>query len=84
MSEKLEQVKNDYLTKLKKVKLAELGIDIDDVDNYVDYITADNEEEIEKQARLIVADVNRKPNYVDPKVDEKVWKPFNKGKELRA
>lgn len=77
MSEKLEQAKADYLTKLKKVKLAEAGIDYNDLDVYVKYINADSEEEIEKEAQAIVADVKQQnKNFGDVRQDDKVWRPF--------
>lgn len=59
MSEKLEQTKADYLSKLKQVKLAEAGVSITDVDIYTKYITGDSPEEIEKQAQAVAADIKR-------------------------
>ena len=77
MSEKLEQAKADYLTKLKKVKLAEAGIDYNDLDVYVKYINAEDEKEIEKEAQAIVADVKQQnKNFGDVYQDDKVWRPF--------
>ena len=77
MSEKLEQAKADYLTKLKKVKLAEAGIDYNDLDVYVKYISAEDEKEIEKEAQAIVADVKQQnKNFGDVYQDDKVWRPF--------
>lgn len=59
MSEELERIKSDYTTKLKKLKLLEAGVDYTDLDVYVKYISADNEEEIEKQAQELVADIKQ-------------------------
>lgn len=77
MNEELEQVKKDYLDKLRKVKLIEAGIDINEVDRYVKYVNVDDEQEIEEQANTIAADANRKPNYINQHVDSRTWKPFN-------
>lgn len=77
MSNKLDQAKSDYLDKLKKVKLAEAGIDYNDLDVYVKYISAEDEKEIEKEAQAIVADVKQQnKNFGDVYQDNKVWKPF--------
>lgn len=74
----LDEIKAEYLTKLKLVKLVEAGVDIDNAEQYVKFITADNEDEITLQAAEIVADINKTPNYVDPKVSkDSVWNPFN-------
>lgn len=73
MSEELERIKSDYLTKLKKLKLLEAGVDITGVDAYVKYIKADNEDEIEKQARELVADIEQ---HNTAKADKKTWRPF--------
>ena len=77
MGNKLEQAKADYLTKLKKVKLAEAGISHNDLNVYVKYINADSAEEIEKEAQAIVADVKQQnKNFGDVYQDDKVWRPF--------
>ena len=62
---KLNQVQNEYFNKLKQVKLIESGIDIDVVDNYIKYITADSPKEIEEQAEELAQDVKRQDNYGD-------------------
>lgn len=64
-NDKLEQTKNEYFNKLKQVKLIESGIDIDVVDNYTKYITADSVKEIEEQAEELAQDVNKQDNYAD-------------------
>lgn len=69
----LEQLKAEYIAKLKQVKLAEAGISIDEVDTYTRYIDAEDEAEIEKQAQKVVADIEG-----SSKPDEK-WNPFEKG-----
>ncbi|MBM7717250.1 hypothetical protein MHB50_11330 [Siminovitchia sp. FSL H7-0308] len=76
MSEKLEQTKADYLSKLKQVKLAEAGVSITDVDIYTKYITGDSPEEIEKQAQAVAADIKREKSYTDVYVDDRSWRPF--------
>lgn len=76
MSEKLEQAKNEYLTKLKKVKLLEAGVDYNDLDIYAKYINADSKEEIEKEAQAIVADIEQHHTATDVYIDNRVWKPF--------
>lgn len=64
-NDKLEQTRNEYFNKLKQVKLVEAGIDIDIVDNYTKYITADSAKEIEEQAEELAQDVKRQDNYGD-------------------
>lgn len=73
MSEELERVKSDYLAKLKKLKLLEAGVDYTDLDVYIKYISADNEEEIEKQVAELVTDIEQ---HNTAKADKKTWRPF--------
>lgn len=73
MSEELARIKSDYLTKLKKLKLLEAGVDISGVDKYVKYINADNEDEIEKQVAELIADIKQHNTAKDNK---KTWRPF--------
>ena len=73
MSEELERIKSDYLTKLKKLKLLEAGIDITAADKYVKYIKASDEKEIEKQVQELIADIAQ---HNTGKLDKKTWKPF--------
>lgn len=75
MSEELERLKSDYTTKLKKLKLLEAGIDITDVNTYIKYISADNEDEIEKQAQELVTDI-RQHHFTATAKDKNVWRPF--------
>lgn len=75
-AKELKQAKADYLTKLKKVKLAEAGIDYNELDVYVKYINADDEKEIEQQAAEIVADIEQHHTATDVYIDDRVWKPF--------
>lgn len=70
---KLEEVKADYLAKYAELQLRKAGVD--DVDKYLKYVDAVNEEGIGKQARAIAGDINRKPVGVDPQVST-IWKPF--------
>lgn len=77
MNEKLEQIKSDYLTKLKQVKLAEAGIGINEVDNYAKYIDSEDAEQIEKQARAVAADIKREDGYGDVYQDSRIWRPFD-------
>ena len=64
-NDKLEQTRNEYFSKLKQVKLVEAGIDIDVVDNYTKYITADSPDKIEEQAEELAQDVKKQDNYGD-------------------
>lgn len=73
MSEELARIKSDYLTKLKKLKLLEAGVDITGVDTYVKYISAEKPEEIEKQVQELIADIAQ---HNTAKLDKNVWKPF--------
>lgn len=75
-TKELEQAKSDYLTKLKKVKLLEAGIDYNDVDVYIKYINAEDEKEIERQAAEIVADIKQHNTATDVYIDDRAWKPF--------
>lgn len=68
----LEQLKAEYIAKLKQVKLAEAGISIDEVDTYTRYIDAEDEAEIEKQAQKVVADIEESSKH-DVR-DDKKWK----------
>lgn len=72
-NEELERLKNDYTTKLKKLKLLEAGVDISGVDKYVKYISADNEKEIEKQVAELITDIEQ---HNTAKLDKKTWRPF--------
>ena len=76
MSEKLEQAKTQYIEKLKKMKLAELGVDFNDLDVYVKYINADDEAGIEKEAQAIVSDIEQQNTATDVYHDSRTWKPF--------
>jgi len=76
MDEKLEQAKTQYIDKLKKTKLAELGVDFNDLDVYVKYINADDEAGIEKEARTIVSDIKKQNTATDVYHDSRTWKPF--------
>ena len=69
----LEQLQADYLSKLKQVALAEKGVDIAETEKYVRLIDTEDKEEIEEQAEIIAADVNRK-TYIDP--NSRTWNPF--------
>ena len=72
-NEELERIKSDYLTKFKKLKLLEAGIDITAADKYVKYIKASDEKEIEKQVQELIADIAQ---HNTAKLDKNVWKPF--------
>lgn len=81
-TKELEQVKADYLTKVKQVALIEAGIDFNDVDVYIKYINADDEKEIERQASEIVADIKQHNTAQDgygDLGDNTVWRPFSGG-----
>lgn len=72
-SEELARIKSDYLTKLKKLKLLEAGVDITGVDKYIKYISAEKPEEIEKQVAELITDIER---HNTAKLDKKTWNPF--------
>lgn len=75
MNEKLEQTKNEYLTKLKKVELVKAGIDIDIVDDYLMFIDAESKEKIKEQAEIVAGDALGEPVSIE-KGDKKVWTLF--------
>ena len=72
----LEQARADYLDKLRKVKLAEAGVDISDVETYSKYISADKPAEIEAEAQAIVADIKQRNTMADVRHDNRKWNPF--------
>lgn len=81
MSEKLEQAKSEYIEKLKRVKLIEAGVGIDDVDRYIKYIDSTDAETIEQEAQAIVSDINQQDGFGDVynqllEESKNVWKPF--------
>lgn len=76
MSEKLEQAKTEYLNKLRKVALAEAGVDISDVETYSKYISADKPAEIEAEAQAIVLDIKQQNTSADVRHDTRKWNPF--------
>ena len=71
----LEQVKAEYVEKMKKVALIEAGFSIDEAGDYVKFIKADDEEEIERQAMDLIADVKQHVT-TSKKPNNNVWKPF--------
>lgn len=73
---KLEDIKEEYNERLKKIALAEAGVDIDEAEKFVRLIDAESTEDIEEQAKVIASDVNKKP-YIDPHVDSRSWNPFS-------
>lgn len=75
-NDKLEQARNEYLDKLKKVALLDAGVSFSDVDIYVKYLKADDEAEIEQEAAEIVADIKQQNTVTDVYHDETAWKPF--------
>ena len=73
MSEELERIKREYLTKLKKLKLLEAGVDITYFNTYLKYINASNEKEIEKQVAELITDIEQH-NTVG--LNKKTWRPL--------
>lgn len=71
----MNELQQEYIDKLKTVELLKNGVDIDNVETYKKYITAEEKKDIEKQANGIAHDTNAK-QYVDTTVDSGVWKPF--------
>lgn len=72
---KLEQVKAEYVEKMKKVALIEAGFSIEEAGDYIKFIKADDEEEIERQAMDLIADVKQHVTTIK-KPSKNVWKPF--------
>jgi len=56
--DKLDEIKREYDSKLKKLALLNAGMDFNEVDAYIKYITADNEQEIEQQALELSEDIS--------------------------
>ena len=71
----LEQVKSEYIAKMKKVALIEAGFSVDEASDYIKFIKADDEEEIERQALDLIADVKQHVT-TSKKPNNNVWKPF--------
>lgn len=71
---KLEQAKAEYIAKMKKVALIEAGFSVDEAGDYIKFIKADDEDEIERQAMDLIADV--KQHVTTSKKQNNVWKPF--------
>lgn len=72
----MDELQKEYLEKLKTVELLKNGVDIDEVETYSKYITADDKKEIEKQVAGIADDINAR-QYVDVSTDNSTWKPFD-------
>ena len=70
----LEQAKTEYIEKMKKVALIEAGFSVDEAGDYIKFIKADDEDEIERQAMDLIADV--KQHVTTNKVRNNTWKPF--------
>jgi len=77
MSDKLEQARNEYLDKVKKIALLDAGVEYEDVDKYVKYVNVDDEGLIKREADAIVADIKQQntTQYGDPGQNT-VWRPF--------
>lgn len=71
----LEQVKSEYIEKMKKVALIEAGFSINEAGDYIKFIKADDEDEIERQALELVEDVKRHMT-TSAKPNNGTWKPF--------
>jgi len=72
---KLEQVKEDYIDKQRRLALLDVGIDYNDVSTYIKYINATSDAEIKRQAAEIAADIDQH-NTADAYIDNRTWKPF--------
>lgn len=72
---KLEQVKAEYIEKMKKVALIEAGFSVDEAGDYIKFIKGDDEEEIERQALDLIADVKQHVT-TSAKPNNGTWKPF--------
>lgn len=74
----MDEQRAEYLTKLKHVKLAQAGVSISDVERYAQYVTAEDEAEIEQQAQTIAEDVVKdKDKQTNRTTNNGVWKPFD-------
>lgn len=71
----LEQAKAEYIEKMKKVALIEAGFSVDEAGDYIKFIKADNEDEIERQALELVEDVKQHIT-TSKKQNNGTWKPF--------
>lgn len=71
----LEQAKTEYIAKMKKVALIEAGFSIEEASDYIKFIKADDEEEIERQAMDLIADVKQHIT-TSAKPNNGTWKPF--------
>lgn len=79
MSDKLEQLQQEYADKLKRLKLLDAGVDHSDVDVYVKYLKSDDEQELEEEAQAIVADIKQQNTAQDSFGDPSqgtTWKIF--------
>jgi len=74
---KSKSKRDEYISKLKRVYLAENGVDISDVKKYEKYIS-DSEDEsiIQRQAQELASDINVESDYADVHIDGTTWKPF--------
>lgn len=74
---KLEQLKADYASKLKRLALADAGAAYDDLDRYARYLSADDEESLEKQANSVLSDAKAQDRYADVyDAQARIFKPF--------
>lgn len=76
-TKELEQAKEEYIDKQRRLALLDAGIDYNDVGTYIKYIKATSNDDIKKEAEEIVADINGHV-YVDAYQDSRVWNPFKK------
>lgn len=76
MSEKLDVIKSEYISKLRKLSLLDAGMNYNDIETYEHYLKSDEPEELEQEAQAIVSDVNQEDNFGDPSENRTTWKIF--------
>lgn len=76
MSEKLDGLKSEYVSKLRRLSLLNAGMSYDDIETYERYLKSDEPEELEEQAQALVADINGEDGFGDPSENRTTWKIF--------
>lgn len=77
----MKQNKDEYISKMKQLALANAGIDIDEVERYEKYITSEDADDITTEAEDIAKDLqaSKHKTYVDAHIDKgtsEAWKVF--------
>jgi len=67
-------MKDEYLKKLKQLKLAETGMSLEEAKRLQPLIKGEDEQDIEKQAKEIAQDLISTP--INVRDENGTWKPF--------